>query len=808
MRLSRRPRVRLSVRIKLLGAFLAMTTLAAALLLYGFLTAASQLQARTVTQLEVLTSSEAAEMRTTMDRLLQDVVTLTRLPALSRRADAGLDETSNLDRARIAEDLSIFTKAKKCYQPVRVLVTSASGRQIVRLEDQGSGLSSAGAPPEETAGNDVAARVAALPPERVYVSPITRAGPDDAPGAAGGSQIEYAASIVARDGTARGVLAVTVRIDYLLAHIAMRPPEGLAFLAGEDGHYLAYDRAEGASSAAGSLARGLRDDFGAADADRIGLGAPGSAVTDRDTVAAFVPVPIGNADDGRHWVLGMIVPKASFLAPVRRFVQVSAILLAAALIGFVALAVLLTRHFTLPLRELHRGTEVVAAGNLDHRIAIATGDEMEWLANKFNAMTERLAESRRVLESWNEKLEREVRERTSDLARAEARVRAEKQKLDDIVSSIGGELCLLGPDGRIVWANRAMAEQRGGIERILGHPCFEVLRTRDRLCEDCQMPQMAHTGQPHRELRVSRTPSGEERYLQIVVTPVKDTEGKVSEFLLLSVDVTEPLLRERATRRHLAQAEKLASLGQLAAGIVHDVANPLAAIKTTLQVMQETVDGDEKTGRYVDRAIAEIDRLASFLQKFTAFAKPKPPEFERRDANTVVREVLALLSASAHKRGVALRESLPAGEVRAMLDASQVQQVVLNLVVNALEATQPGGSVAVDVSAIPRGSNGCGPVPCIRIAVTDTGAGIDPAHRDHLFDPFFTTKQNGTGLGLAIAYQIVREHGGSMHVESKLGRGSTFSIEIPRDRNPAIAHGVLREAAAHLPLVPVDGISS
>ena len=226
-----------------------------------------------------------------------------------------------------------------------------------------------------------------------------------------------------------------------------------------------------------------------------------------------------------------------------------------------------------------------------------------------------------------------------------------------------------------------------------------------------------------------------------------------------------------ATRARLAQTEKLAALGQLAAAVAHEVRSPLAVIRSAAQGLAESVPRDDEEGRRAYAFITtEIDRLGNVVNSLLAFARPL-----RVEARSVsVHELFdrALLLAHEELQGKALRvrrdESPLLPEVRA--DGDLICQVLLGLLANAAEAAPSGGEVALAAAAADGG---------VEIAVADSGPGVPPELRARIFEPFFTTRPRGTGLGLAVARQIVEAHGGRIEVGERTGGGARFTLRLP-----------------------------
>ncbi|HKQ05612.1 MAG TPA: ATP-binding protein [Blastocatellia bacterium] len=237
-----------------------------------------------------------------------------------------------------------------------------------------------------------------------------------------------------------------------------------------------------------------------------------------------------------------------------------------------------------------------------------------------------------------------------------------------------------------------------------------------------------------------------------------------------SADLAAAYQELRDTVSLLIRADRLKSVGEVAAAIVHEIRNPLSAIKGAAQIIEKEIPQDSPRRRFTAVIEEEVDRLNKLVSEFLTFARPRQPEKRPSNLNHLIESVITFTSKEATKRGVRLvpklDEHLPAVEV----DAEQIRQVLLNLILNAIHAMPEGGVVEVCSKRI-------GEV--IELSVRDYGTGIDPAIRDKIFDPFFTTKPEGSGLGLSVAYGLIKQHDGEIELGALNGPGSLFIIKLP-----------------------------
>ncbi len=243
-------------------------------------------------------------------------------------------------------------------------------------------------------------------------------------------------------------------------------------------------------------------------------------------------------------------------------------------------------------------------------------------------------------------------------------------------------------------------------------------------------------------------------------------------------------LSERAKlEQKLRQAEKLSALGQLISGVAHELNNPLAIIMGRAQLIMSRETLDPKVKSDISLMSHESERASRIVQRLLAFARPQPPEKKYIQLNHVITQVADLLKVDINKSRIRLELELDPGLPHTMADAHQLEQVLMNLTQNAKHAIsdiQDGRQGVVRIRTETRTNS-------IRISVTDNGPGIPPQHLGKIFDPFFTTKPMGvgTGLGLSICYSILAEHGGNLFVQSEVGRGASFIMELPIVAEPA-----------------------
>ncbi|HEY3930271.1 MAG TPA: ATP-binding protein [Candidatus Koribacter sp.] len=271
------------------------------------------------------------------------------------------------------------------------------------------------------------------------------------------------------------------------------------------------------------------------------------------------------------------------------------------------------------------------------------------------------------------------------------------------------------------------------------------------------------------------TPAGDTRICNIAIAPLVTREFNVIGRIIILDDMTDRVELES----QLAQAEKLSSIGLLAAGVAHEVNTPLAVISSYAQMLSKQLQGDERRSALLEKITTQTFRASEIVNNLLNFSRTGSSEFGEVDINKVVTDTLALLEHQFKTSKVKVEQNLTPSLPRIYGNTGKLQQVFLNLFLNAKDAMPSGGTLSVATS---NGRN-------VEVRVGDTGTGIAAEHIQRIYDPFFTTKKSprqghsgGTGLGLAVTYGIIQEHAGKIHVDSRPGEGTQFTMEFPMVR--------------------------
>jgi len=233
----------------------------------------------------------------------------------------------------------------------------------------------------------------------------------------------------------------------------------------------------------------------------------------------------------------------------------------------------------------------------------------------------------------------------------------------------------------------------------------------------------------------------------------------------------EDLKKQKAVMR---RADRLASLGTLTAGLAHEIRNPLVAIKTLTQLLPERIDDEEFRRDFLAIASGEVDRISSLVNELLEFARPTEPQLQFEDIQQIMDGMILLISTEARKKNLDIESRYEDNLPPIPIDREQIKQVFLNILLNAIEATDEGGQITVEIRTFSRKEG----EEFLQVEIRDTGRGIPEEHLDDIFTPFFTTKDAGSGLGLSISHQIIQEHRGTINVQSRMGEGSSFVINF------------------------------
>ena len=271
---------------------------------------------------------------------------------------------------------------------------------------------------------------------------------------------------------------------------------------------------------------------------------------------------------------------------------------------------------------------------------------------------------------------------------------------------------------------------------------------------------------------VIKRKGGARTVLDVSTSQLKSQDGTVLGAVLIATDLTEA----KKTDEWMRRIDRLSSLGQLSAGVAHEIRNPLASINFNIQLLSKRVPRDEKSRRIVENSLAGVDRIKGLVKGMLDFSRPAPPQLKKESIHRAVEEAVALMDSQFAKHGIRVVMNLADEAPDIVFDNRQIQQVFVNILLNAMQAMPEGGTVTVESRV---GGETKELSRYLSVYFSDTGAGIPRENFSKIFDPFFTTKPEGTGLGLSIAHKILEQHGAQIEIRSRVGQGTMFIVRFP-----------------------------
>ena len=330
----------------------------------------------------------------------------------------------------------------------------------------------------------------------------------------------------------------------------------------------------------------------------------------------------------------------------------------------------------------------------------------------------------------------------------------------DVIQSMMSGLLTINPKDQITFLNKAG-------EAILG---AKAAVYKNRLIKDLfpALKENFREGLRSRMETTAEKPDGEQIKLGLSISPLKDHRGNKVGQIIIFQDLTLIKDMEESMRK----SEMMATIGQLAAGIAHEIRNPLASISGAIQLLKEEKEGGESSHRLMEIVLAESGRLNRLITDFLLYAQPPKLNKKKVDIAGLVDSTLEVFSRSPQWTQGTKLAKIMGPNITIAADPQQLEQVLWNLFINAVDAMEGKGLLEIRAHKDDEGK-------IVTLEVSDTGKGIPPKDIKKIFDPFFTTKDGGSGLGLSIVHKIVEIHGGTLAVESRHNRGTTFTVTLP-----------------------------
>jgi PAS domain S-box-containing protein len=513
-------------------------------------------------------------------------------------------------------------------------------------------------------------------------------------------------------------------------------------------------------------------------ADRVGRPLPGpvdqeatrtmvpltqeTTVSRQQVIDFAVPVLV----NGQKWGTSRVgLSKKRMNAEITRTrSELAALTLAMLLVGVVGAAVI-ARRISRPVQQLAESAGAIARGDLNQRIEPVTDDELGRLAAAFNHMASELAQQRTELESANTELRRGFVE-LADL----------KTYTDNILASLTSGIVTVDLEGRVVTLNPAAELTTGFFAgEVRGRYCTEVFAHTPDLAELLMETLASRTSLPGVTLTLRRR-DGRTLPVELSAAPLRGVEGKE----LGVIGVFRDLTRVRQLEDRLRRSDRLAAIGELAAGLAHEIKNPLTSLLTFSRHLSRRFEDPEFRQKFLSVVPRELERINVIVERLLELARPAPLTFKPVRLPAILERALELYGDRLEAQGVRVVRMWGRDVPTIWADQEALYRAMVNLAANALDAMPRGGRLTLRVGwTEPEPGAGRAGGRRVAVEVEDTGSGIDPADIDRVFNPFFSTKEGGTGLGLALTQKIVEDHGGSIDVRSVHGAGAVFRIVLP-----------------------------
>ncbi|MDE2484123.1 MAG: PAS domain S-box protein [candidate division NC10 bacterium] len=369
-----------------------------------------------------------------------------------------------------------------------------------------------------------------------------------------------------------------------------------------------------------------------------------------------------------------------------------------------------------------------------------------------------------------------LRRRCEELS---ASVESMRAYYEDLLGSLQDGIIIVEPNGHIRSINQAAEELTGlSAQMFHGRP-FEQIFPNDRSLQELVRKTM-ESGRTHAnfDARLTRQ-DGSQVVISAVSSLISDGVGQARGTVLALRDQTG--IRELEER--LQRSDRLAALGTVAAGVAHEIRNPLAGLRGAAQLLEGEPDFPPALREYTSVIVKEVDRLGAIVEQLLSFATPRGPVLRACNLHEILDSLFFLERAPLGAANVTVQRQYDPQLPDILADPSEIRQLFLNLIRNGVEA-MPGGGDLIVRTRYERSAKRCGGRSVAVTEIVDQGSGFDPEIERRLFTPFFTTKEKGTGLGLAICLRIVEDHGGAMEATSLPGRGSRFQVWLPLAKQP------------------------
>ncbi|AET58349.1 PAS domain S-box protein [Paenibacillus terrae] len=422
-------------------------------------------------------------------------------------------------------------------------------------------------------------------------------------------------------------------------------------------------------------------------------------------------------------------------------IAISIVLLEVVIIGSYVLASLFVR----PIQSILGKVNEMADGHFDTRLQVKGGHELAQLGDRINAMAYNLGMYTRRLEQMYEEN------------------RSVKEHLESVINQTADAIHVTDQEERVIRVNHAFEALYGWTKKELVGRKLQFVPPQQEEEYEFQKERLLQGESMVSIESIRMRKDGSTVEISMSTSPILDEEGQILGFISVSRDITGRNRMEELLRR----SEKLTTVGQLAAGVAHEIRNPLTTLRGFLQLQQQNKVLNLK---HNDIMLSELDRINLIVSEFLILAKPQAVHFQKKDVRYIVSDVISLLDSQAHLLGIVFNLEVTEEPAFVYAEVNQLKQVFINLLKNSMEAMSRGGTITIHLFL--EGES-------VKIFIRDQGTGIPAEMLSKLGEPFFTNKETGTGLGLMVSQRIIQSHKGTLDIESIEGEGTTALVQLP-----------------------------
>jgi PAS domain S-box-containing protein len=463
----------------------------------------------------------------------------------------------------------------------------------------------------------------------------------------------------------------------------------------------------------------------------------------------------------KNWSVGITLQRSEFMADIIKLRQSMMTFSALLIVLIIFVSLLFVKSLTQPISQLITGARAIGAGDLDQAIKVESSDELKDLAKEFNNMAARLQTSMQEIVEL-------------------------KTFSDDIFRSVSSGIITVNRKGKLTSINKSAQEILSFSRPRIDGNTLENIPPGIKKALDLLLQTLEKKEKIEHKVMDYLNLQGDPVFIELNTSLLNDSQGKIIGAI---ADIRDITLRKRMEEL-MVRVDKLASLGELSAGIAHEIRNPLAGMKTSIQVLAKKLTSPSQL-ILIDGVLSEIDRLNKIVTDLLKFSGPSPSYPGPVDLKPVLKNTLDLLMEKIKKLDIRIVQKYEPYVPNAFLDREQIQQIFLNLMLNAVNAMQEGGTLTISIKRIldqdrikEKITQSFNPEISMEneymaVSFKDTGSGIKEENLNRVFNPFFTTDPNGTGLGLSITHKLLEKNNAFIYLDSKEKKGCQVTLIIP-----------------------------